>query len=143
MSEGVDLKTVSATLRVLLERAGKPVIYQCAVTKQDFRFEPEDAVTVNGLLPAFLTAADAVWHEATGRRFTLDVVTDPEAIFGYVVRGAHSGSFSTLMLSLMEVLVQIEQSDCLLVNELIAVWIGASRRSAAIGAFAAPAAVAA
>ena len=143
MSEGLDLKIVSGTLRVLLERAGKPVIYQCALTKQDARFVPEDAVTVNGLLPVFLTAADAVWHEATGRRFSLDVVTDPDAIFGYVVRGAHSGSFSTLMLSLMEVLAQIEQPDCLLVNELTTVWVGASRRSAAIGTFAAPAAVAA
>ena len=143
MSEGLNLKTISGTLRVLLERVGKPVIYQCAVTKQDFRLEPEDAVTVNGLLPAFLTAADAVWHEATGRRFNLDVVIEPQAIFGYVVRGARSGSFSTLMLSLMEVLAQIEQPDCLLVNELSTVWVGASRRSAAISAFAAPAAVAA
>ena len=143
MNEGLELKTVSRTLQVLLERAGKPVIYQCTVSKQDLRFEPEDAVTVNGLLPAFLTAADAVWHEATGRRFALDVVTDPGAVFGYVIRGARSGTFSTLMLSLMEVLAQIEQPDCLLVNELTTVWIGASRRSAAISAGAVPAAVAA
>ncbi len=143
MSEELDLKIISGTLRILLERIDKPVIYHCAVKKEDIRFKPEDAVTVNGLLPAFLTAADAVWHEATGRRFTLDVVTDPEASFGFVVRGARSSSFSTLMLSLMEVLAQIEQPDCLLLNELTTVWIGASRRSAAIGAFAAPAAVAA
>lgn len=143
MSEGLDLKTISGTLQVLLDRAGKPVIYQCAASKQDLRFEPENAVTVNGLLPAFLTAADAVWHEATGRRFTLDVAADPNAIFGYVVRGARSGSFSTVMPSLMGVPAQIDQPDCLLVNELSTVWIGASRRSAAVTSGAVPAAVAA
>ena len=143
MSEGLDLKTIGRTLQVLLERAGKPVIYQCAVSEQDLRFEPEDAVTVDGLLPAFLTAADAVWHEATGRRFALDVVTDPKAAFGYVIRDVRSGSFSMILLSLIEVLAQIEQPDCLLVNELTTVWVGASRRSAAISAVVGPAAVAA
>ena len=139
MSEAVELSAVSRTFQILLERTGKPIIYQCAVSKQDLRFEADAAVTPNGLLPAFLTAADAVWHQATGRRFALDVATDPGAAFGYVVRAIRTGSFSTVMLSLMEVLAQIELSDCLLVNELSTVWIGASQRSAALMPMTAPA----
>ena len=84
---------------------------------------PELAGDPAALLPVLLVAADAVWREATGKGFSLDIRRDASALLGYRACGIGAGTFATVMLSTMEAIEQARQPDQLLVNDLIgSVW---------------------
>ena len=122
MTGRVDLALVSRTVQRLLEQSGRTILYDCRASKRTLQYSPESAAAVDGLLPAFLSAADAVWREATGRSLGIDIVADPETIFGFAVRGIHGGTFATVMLAVIDAIEQVSRPGVLLVNDLGRVW---------------------
>ncbi|MDQ2804616.1 MAG: hypothetical protein M3Y41_18755 [Pseudomonadota bacterium] len=130
MSDPVDLTLVSRTLQRLLEQSGRAIFYDCRASRQTIAYAPDSAAAPTGLLPAFLTAGDAVWREATGKSLGAEIVTDPKTVLGFTVRGIHAGTFATVMLSVVEAIEQAAQPQMLLVNELARVWQHAEDRIA-------------
>ncbi|WP_145144333.1 hypothetical protein [Roseomonas gilardii] len=128
MTGPVDIGAVSRTMEQLIRRSGKPVVLQDGATGQALALSPEAGGSPSGLLPVFLAAGEAVWREATGKGFALDVAPDPQALLGYRVRGIGNGPFSAVMLSVMEATAQVARPDMLLVNDLDAVWQAANQR---------------
>lgn len=128
MTGPVDLAVVSRTMENLIRQEGKPLVLQDRATGQALTLSPETGGSPDGLLPVFLAAGEAVWREATGKGFALDVTQDPKALLGYRVRGIGNGPFSAVMLSVMEATAQVARPDMLLVNDLDAVWQAASQR---------------
>ena len=128
MTGPVDLAVVGRTVEALIRQEGKPLVFQDRATGQHLTLSPEAGGLPDGLLPVFLTAGEAVWREATGKGFALDVTQDPQTLLGYRVRGIGNGPFSAVMLSVMEATAQIARPDMLLVNDLDAVWEAAQER---------------
>ena len=128
MSGPLDLVVVSRTMEALIRQDGKPLVLQDGATGQHLTLSPEAAGRADGLLPVFLAAGEAVWREATGKGFALDLTQDPHALLGYRVRGIGRGPFSAVMLSVMEATAQVARPDMLLVNDLDAVWQAARMR---------------
>ena len=128
MSGPVDLAVVGRTMEALIRQDGKPLVLQDGATGQHLTLSPEAGGRPDGLLPVFLAAGEAVWREATGKSFALDLAQDPQALLGYRVRGIGSGPFSAVMLSVMEATAQVARPDMLLVNDLDAVWQAAQDR---------------
>lgn len=128
MTGPVDLAVVSRTMENLIRQEGKPLVLQDRATGQALTLSPETGGSPDGLLPVFLAAGEAVWREATGKGFALDVTQDPGALLGYRVRGIGNGPFSAVMLSVMEATAQVARPDMLLVNDLDAVWQAARDR---------------
>jgi len=81
-----------------------------------------------GLLPAFLVAGEAVWREAVGNGFALDIVGDPHALLGYRLRGIEAGHLTTVMLATMEAAAQVAGPSAIVVNDLGALWSAATER---------------
>ena len=102
MSPGLDLDVVARTFGVLLARDTRPVVYVCAGSGKTILYSPDAAAARTGLLPAFLVTADAIWEQATGKSFGIEVTTDTEAVLGFRVAAIRRGTFSAVMLSLME-----------------------------------------
>ena len=118
MTPSVNLDLVSSVFRQLLERDRRPITYADAGSGQTVFFSPEGAAACTGLLPAFLVAAEAIWTQATGKVFGIDVVTEPDTVLGFRVTGIRRGTFSTVMLCLMEVIAQVSDPDRLAANDL-------------------------
>jgi hypothetical protein len=112
MSARVDLGLVSGTLQRLLEQSGRRTL----------SYAPDSAAAPSGLLPAFLSAGDAVWREATGKSFGVEIAADPNTVLGFTVRGIHAGTFATVMLAVMEAIEQVARPNLLLVNDLARLW---------------------
>lgn len=122
MSDTVNLALVSRTLQQLLEQSGRPIFYDCRASLQTITYAADSAAAPTGLLPAFLSAGNAVWREATGKSLGVEIVTDPKTVLGFTVRGIHAGTFATVMLSMVEAIEQAAQPHILLVNDLARVW---------------------
>lgn len=130
MSE-VDVAAVSRTIRNLLEREGRPVIYADRAAGDAPRaISTSVAAAPDGLLPAFVVAGEAVWREATGKGFELDIVRDPKALLGYRLRGIGAGAFTTVMLATMEATDQVTRPEAIMVNDLHSLWVAANERIA-------------
>ena len=86
---------------------------------------PATTKTGNKPFAAAAVAGEAIWSEATGRGFELDIVRDPGALLGYRLRGIGSGSFTTVMLSTMTATAQIARPTALPVDRLHLVWSAA------------------
>ena len=119
---GVDLDAVERTMRVLAERSPTPFVYQDPSNGERLVLSPEALVSRAGFLPAIVNAGEAVWREATGKGFELDVRRDPEALLGYRLRGIQAGSFATVMLSSMEAIHQVTGPQATVLSELNALW---------------------
>ena len=139
MSNEIDLAVVSRTLQRLLEQRGGPILYDCRATLRTIAYAPDSAAAPTGLLPAFLSAGDAVWREATGKSLGLEIAADPNTVLGYTVRGIHGGTFATVMLAMMEAIDQAARPNSLLVNDLSQVWRLAEDRMARAALTQAPA----
>ena len=124
----VDITLVSRTLQRLLEQSGRSILYDCRASRRTLSYAPDSAAAPTGLLPAFLSAGDAVWREATGKSLGVEIATDPNTVLGFTVRGVHAGTFATIMLSVMEAIEQAAQPSTLLVNDLARVWREAEDR---------------
>jgi hypothetical protein len=126
----VSVETVSRTMEALLARAGRRIIYRDRAAGQDLVVSPPSAASPSGLLPAFIVAGEAVWREATGNGFSLDIVRDPQSLLGYRLRGIGTRHFATVMLATMEATEQIAGPSAIVVNELNALWSAATDRIA-------------
>ena len=73
----VSVESVSRTLEALLTRDTRSVVYRDKANGQDLVISPLSAASASGLLPAFVVAGEAVWRQATGNGFSLDIVRDP------------------------------------------------------------------
>ena len=124
----VTVKSVSRTMEVLLAQGGRSIIYRDKASGQDLVVSPPSAASPAGLLPAFVVAGEAVWREATGSGFSLDIVRDPQALLGYRLRGIGAGHFATVMLSMMEATAEVAGPSAIVVNDLNALWSAATDR---------------
>ena len=124
----VDIGTVSRVMEALLETEGRPILYRDHATGADLAITPMAASSPSGLLPALVVAGEAVWREATGKGFALDIVRDPEALLGYRLRAIGAGSLTTVMLAAMEATAQVTGSGVVFASDLNAVWSAATDR---------------
>jgi hypothetical protein len=124
----VSVESVSRTLEALLTRDTRSVAYRDGATGQDLVVSPLSAASPAGLLPAFVVAGEAVWREATGNGFSLDIVRDPQSLLGYRLRGIGAGHFATVMLATMEATAQVAGPSAIVVNDLNALWSAATDR---------------
>ena len=124
----VSIKSVSRTMEVLLAQGGRSIIYRDKASGQDLVVSPPSAASPAGLLPAFVVAGEAVWREATGNGFSLDIARDPQALLGYRLRGIGAGHFATVMLATMEAAAQVAGPSAIVVNDLNALWSAATDR---------------
>ena len=124
----VNVESVSRTMEALLAREGRRILYHDKATGQDLVVRPPSAASPSGLLPAFVVAGEAVWREATGKGFSLDIVRNPQALLGYRLRGIGAGHFATVMLATMEATAQVAEPSAIVVNELNTLWSAATDR---------------
>jgi hypothetical protein len=124
----VDVDSISRTMEVLLTRDTRSVLYRDGATGQDLVVSPLSAASPSGLLPAFVVAGEAIWREATGNGFSLDIVRDPEALLGYRLRRIGTGHFATVMLAMMEATAQAAGPSAIVINDLNALWSAATDR---------------
>jgi len=124
----VSVESVSRTLEALLAREGRSIVYRDKATGQNLVISPPSAASPSGLLPAFVVAGEAIWREATGNGFSLDIVRDPQALLGYRLQGIGAGHFATVMLATMEAAAQVAGPSAIVVNELNALWSAATDR---------------
>ena len=128
LSSGVSVETVSRTMEALLVREGRTVIYHDIATGADLPVSARNTASPTGLLPALVVAGEAVWREATGTGFGLDIVRDRDAFLGFRLRGISGGSLTTVMLATMEATAQVTGSGVVVASELNALWTAATER---------------
>jgi hypothetical protein len=124
----VDIEAVSRVMEALLARDGRSIVYLDRATGEELAVSVPSASDPAGLLPAFLVAGEAVWREAAGNGFALDIVRDREALLGYRLQGIGTGSFATVMLATMEAAAQVAGPSAIVVNDLGALWSAATNR---------------
>jgi hypothetical protein len=124
----VDVMAMSRAMETVLAREGRKIVYHDRATGENVPVTPLAAASPNGLLPALVVAGEAVWREATGRGFELNIVRDPEALLGYRLRGIGAGAFTTVMLAMMEAAAQVAMPGAIVVNDLNALWSAACDR---------------
>jgi hypothetical protein len=122
MSDEIEIAAVSRVLQRVLEQSGRAILYDCRASKRTIAYAPDSAVSPSGLLPAFLSAGDAVWREATGKSLGVEIATDPDTVLGFTVCSIRSGSAAVVLLSVMEAVEQAAHADSILVNDLGKVW---------------------
>jgi hypothetical protein len=125
---GVDLGPVERTMAALLGQQSREIQYHDRSTGETLVVSADVAASPSGLLPALLVAGEAVWREATGKGFDLDIARDSDALLGYRLRGIRSGNFATVMLATMEATEQAAWRGPLVVNEINAIWSAATAR---------------
>lgn len=118
----VDVEQVGRTMRVLLERAGRPVVYDDPASGARLALNASAASASDGFLPAFLVAGEAIWQEATGKGFSLDIARDDRALLGYRVEGIGAGTYATVMLSAMEAMHQVSSPGAIIVSDFNDLW---------------------
>ncbi len=124
----VSVETISRTTEALLVREGRPVVYYDQARGAELPVTPGTAASATGLLPALVAAGEAVWREATGKGFALDIVRDRDAVLGYRLRGIGAGSLTTVMLAMMEATAQVTGSGVIVASDFNAVWAAATER---------------
>lgn len=126
----VDLGAVGRALQALLAQGGCPVAMLNRTSGEAAAVTPELATAADGLLPVFLVAADAVWRDATGKSFGVELRRDPQTLLGFRAEGVSGGPFSSLMLSMMEAIAQIARPGMILVNDFDVLWRSIERGAA-------------
>lgn len=117
MSDSFDIGRAGALLAIMLMQSG-PALMLRDPSGRTAPVRPETAGALDGLLPVFAVAADAVWREATGNGFGLDLRPDPASLLGYRLAGARAASVSALLLCVLEVTERAAGPAGLLVNDL-------------------------
>lgn len=125
----VDVSTVERTMRALAQQSPLAFSYRDPTTGDRHVLSPEALSSESGYLPAIVSAGEAVWREATGTGFNLDIARDPDAMLGYRLRGIGHDSFAAVMLASMEALAQVSDRRVVHVSDLAAVADAALTRS--------------
>ena len=120
MESTFDVERLGLLLAALLAQSGPALLLRdpsgCTAPVR-----PETAGAPDGLLPVFAVAADAVWREATGNGFGLDIQPDPDALLGYRIDGARAGSLSAMLLCILEAMHRAIGPSGLVLNDLVRV----------------------
>jgi hypothetical protein len=122
---GVSVDAVSHTMRVVLERSGRPIVYDDPANGARLTLDALTGGAPEGFLPAFVVAGEAVWREATGKGFALDIMRDQSALLGYRLRGIGAGTFATVMLASMEAMHQVMRPEAIVVSDFNRLWSSA------------------
>jgi hypothetical protein len=125
---GVNVEAVSRAMEALLTLERRPVIYHDIATGADLPVSAKNTASPTGLLPALVVAGEAVWRDATGTGFGLNIVRDREAFLGFRLKGIGAGSFTTVMLATMEATAQVTTSGAIVASDLNALWMAATGR---------------
>jgi hypothetical protein len=112
-----------------LSREGKVIVFRDRATGSEHKLPVEAARDPAGLLPVFTVAGEAVWREATGKGFALDIRRDDDALFGRRLHAVGAGTFSTVLLSVMEAVAQASGPSVLAVNDLRVQWAASVGRA--------------
>ena len=128
----VAVETVERTMRALAEQSSRAFAYRDPTTGDRHIISPDALSSETGYLPAIVSAGEAVWREATGKGFDLDIARDPDALLGYRLRGIGDGPFSAIMLASMEALAQVSDARLVHVSDLAAVADAALARAQTI-----------
>lgn len=126
----VSVETVERTIKAIAEQSSKPFAYSDPTTGDRHILTPDVLASGSGYLPAIVSAGEAVWREATGRGFNLDITPDSNALLGYRLRGIGGGPFSAVMLASVEALAQVSDTRLVHVSDLTAVANAALARTA-------------
>lgn len=121
MSTGLDLTKLSRVTEELLLTSGRPVVYVYLADDGVIELTPPEAAAVDGLLPAFLMAADAIWQEAAGEGLGIELARDINALAGWRLHSV-KGSFSATMFAVMEAIAQADNSEAIVAHELAVIW---------------------
>lgn len=122
-----DLGLVSRATEALLRRSGLAVLWRDP-DGAEAAMAPGLAASPLGLLPVLVVAGEAVWREATGRGFALDVARDPDALLGYRLRAIGAGGYAAVMLATMEATARAARgTGALVVGDLGPIWTEALR----------------
>ena len=121
----VSVDAVSRTMQVVLERTGRPVVYHDPANGAHLALDAQAGGAPEGFLPAFVVAGEAVWREAAGKGFALDIVRDPSALLGYRLRGIGAGTFATVMLASVEAMHQVMRPEAIVVSDFNRLWSSA------------------
>jgi hypothetical protein len=128
----VDTDILGRSLAAWLEWGGKPILFQDRATGATHTLPFSSVRDPAGLLPVFAVAGEAVWREATGRLFALDICRDDAALFGRSLHAVGGGTYSALMLSMMEAVSQAAGPRTLLINDLRVQWAASIERAPAL-----------
>jgi hypothetical protein len=118
----ISIDAVRHTLHGLLTCADRQVMMLDRASGEAVGVSRDLAVSSHGFLPVFLVAADAVWRDATGNSFGIQLARDPGALLGYRSNGVAGGPFSAVMLSMMEAIEQTARPGVLLMNDFDKLW---------------------
>lgn len=121
----VSVDFVSRTMQVVLERSGRQIVYDDPSNGTRLKIDAGAAGAPEGFLPAFVVAGEAVWREAAGKGFALDIVRDSSALLGYRLRGIGAGTFATVMLASMEAMHQVMRPEAIVVSDFNRLWSSA------------------
>ena len=114
----LDLEYVSNVLRTLLIQTGRPIILEDKANGASVIVPPDSAAAIDGLLPIFLSAGEALWCDATGQSFGLLLEKDLGAYFSWRVKEIGAGKFSALLLAVMEAISQATTEQGIMAAEL-------------------------
>ena len=126
----VDLDRIERTTRVLLRDDGRRLVFRDSATDQHLEISAAAAAAPDGFLPALASAGEAVWQEVTGDGFALDIVPDLGAFLGYRLRSIGGGSFTAVMLAMMEATSQVARPEAIVLSDLSPVRSAAMERIA-------------
>ena len=124
----VDIDHVGGIMRALLERTGRPVVYDDPADGTRLEITPAAASAPGGFLPAFLVAGEAIWRDLTGKGFALQIARDDTALLGYRAESIGAGTFTTVMLSAMEAMHQVSSPGEIVVSDFNSLWRSAVSR---------------
>jgi hypothetical protein len=128
MSEGLSLDLVGRGLTAVCQLTPRPLRLHDPVHGTVSEVSVEMIGEVDGLLPLFLAAAEAIWFEAFGHGFALRLCLDENSLLGYRVVSLGAVTFTGVMLHMMEAIYQIARPDMILLNDFSVVWESAKIR---------------
>jgi hypothetical protein len=121
MNRRLDVEAVGALLVRLIERENIPVTIE-ERGGPSVVILPVTVGARDGLLPVLLVVGEAVWREASGQRFGLEIERDPQALLGFRVDGAGEVPMTVAMLSILDAIERARGPEpTLRINELVSV----------------------
>lgn len=125
----VRVDDVAQSVMSLVSELEQPVIVVDRSTGQEAAISHEEIARADGYLPVIVVAAEALWFDLTGTGFGLDVRENPEATLGYTLNSIRAGSWSVVMLCIIDLFEALAlQGETLCLNDLVELWGNARSR---------------
>ena len=130
----LDPTLLGRTLQAHLGQVGLPLAFHDRATGKTHDIHHSAAGQPEGLLPVFVVAGEGIWREATGKGLALDIRPDADGLFGRRLHAVNNGTFTTVMLSVIEAVWQARGPERLLLNDLRVQWADRMARVAPVPA---------